>query len=110
MILGETLRASFCRGRGLVRSRLADHGLEIRFRRGGETITPAGARRARPVKELFREQGILPWHRDRVPLIYVADQLALIPGLCIDQHFAAKDGEAAWEISWPGLAKVTAPR
>ena len=108
VILGETLRASLSRGRGLARSRLADHGLEIRFRRGGETITPAGARRARPVKELFREQGILPWHRDRIPLIYVAHQLALIPGLCIDRHFSAKDGEAAWEISWSGLAKVAA--
>ena len=108
VILGETLRASFRGGRGLARSRLADQGLEIRFRRGGETITPVGARRARPVKALFREKGILPWHRDRVPLIYVADQLALIPGLCIDQHFAAKDGEAAWEISWSGLAKAVA--
>ena len=110
VILGETLRASLNRGRGLARSRLADDGLQIRFRRGGEKISPAGTGHARPVKALFREKGILPWHRDRVPLIYVDNKLALIPGLCVDKHFSAKDDEAAWDISWSGLARVMAPR
>lgn len=109
-ILGETLRASLNKGRGLARSRLADHGLQIRFRRGGEKISPAGAGHTKPVKELFREKGILPWHRDRVPLIYVDNKLALIPGLCVDKHFAAKDDEAAWDITWSGLPKARAPR
>ena len=109
-IMAETLTASLTRGRGLARSLIDNDSVEIRFRLGGETISPAGSSHTRTVKELFREKGILPWHRDRIPLIYSKNKLALIPGLCMDKHFFAGDDEAAWDITWSGLIKVMAPQ
>lgn len=46
--------------------------LEVRFRRGGETIQLPGVERRRDLAQLFQEAGLPPWERGRVPLLFDA--------------------------------------
>ncbi|HED35577.1 MAG TPA: tRNA lysidine(34) synthetase TilS [Gammaproteobacteria bacterium] len=68
--------------------------LSIRFRQGGERIQPAGRGGHHHLKTLFQEAGVPPWQRDRIPLLYVGDQLAAVVGYWLADEFAVK-GEGA---------------
>jgi tRNA(Ile)-lysidine synthase len=68
---------------------IAAAGLTLRARGGGESIRPAGDRHTRALKKLLNERGILPWLRDKVPLLYAGDRLAAVGDLWI--------AEEAWE-------------
>jgi tRNA(Ile)-lysidine synthase len=74
--------------------------LQIQFRRGGEELQPAGDAHHRKLKKLLQDAGVLPWWRDRVPLIYAADELVAVGDLWIAEEFAARDGEEALRIVW----------
>ena len=74
--------------------------IEIRFRRGGEQCRPAGFRHHRPLKTLFQEWAVPPWIRERIPLIYMDGQLAVIAGHAYCEPFAATPGEAAVIPCW----------
>jgi tRNA(Ile)-lysidine synthase len=50
----------------------------IRFRRGGEVMRMAGREGRHELKKLFQEWGVLPWRRDRVPLVYVEGELMAV--------------------------------
>lgn len=102
----ESLVASSSKGQGILKECIENQTVEIRYRQGGEKIRPENQSMTKSVKQLFQEKGVLPWHRDRIPLIYIDDQLALIPGICVDEKFCAKENEAAWDIRWSGLDKV----
>ena len=52
----------------------------VRFREGGETIE-IPKRGNISLKNLFQEQGIPPWIRPRLPLIYIGEKLVKIVGL-----------------------------
>jgi hypothetical protein len=49
---------------------------------------------------LIAREDRLPWWRDRVPLIYVGDQLVAVGDLWIAEEFAARDGADALRIVW----------
>lgn len=96
--LGELRLVSSASG-GLSAARLGD-ALEVRFRTGGESIRPAGDEHHRKLKKLLQAASILPWWRDRLPLIYAQGQLLAVGDLWIETEFAARDGEAAHAIVW----------
>src|SRR5690606_28309109 len=48
----------------------ARDGFDIRFRTGGERFKPAGDRHTRTLKHWLQQQGIVPWMRERIPLLY----------------------------------------
>lgn len=73
---------------------------QLRFRRGGERIRLAGGRHHRRLKNLFQERGILPWCRDRIPLLYIGGRLCAAPGIGISAELAAVAGEPAWQLRW----------
>lgn len=52
--------------------------LTIRFRRGGETICLKGRTGTHELKKLFQEWEVLPWQRDRVPLIFTNNTLTVV--------------------------------
>ena len=64
----------------------------VRFRRGGERCRPAGRGHVHSLKKLFQEWGVPPWRRDRVPLLYVGDELAQVVGYCTCEPFQAQTG------------------
>lgn len=81
----------------------ADNGLhvpkgatvEIRFRQGGEAFVWHG--QTKQLKKLMQEWGIAPWLRDRVPLLYINNQLAMVVGHAVsDDFFVSGD---AWAIN-----------
>jgi len=56
--------------------------LNVRYRRGGERLRPAGAMHARELRTLLQEAGIPPWRRARMPLIYAEDALLAVGDVC----------------------------
>ncbi len=76
--------------------------LQIRFRSGGESLRPAGDVHRRKLKKLLQSSAVLPWWRERLPLIYSDGRLAAVGDLWIAQEFAAEAGEPAARIVWQG--------
>lgn len=70
----------------------------IRFRKGGETLIPAGRQKKHCLKKLFQEWGVPPWLRDRVPLLYDKNGCIAVIGYCIAEGFAVGPGEEGWDI------------
>jgi tRNA(Ile)-lysidine synthase len=91
------LRASLTDGCGL-RTNLSD--ITIRFRQGGEVCQLPNRSNHHSLKNLLWEWNILPWERDRIPLIYVADKLAAIAGYFIADEFAASQNEQGYVFSF----------
>ena len=54
--------------------------LQVRFRQGGERIRPRGRGCEKDLKTLFQETGVMPWLRDRIPLLYKDDKLVCVWG------------------------------
>lgn len=62
--------------------------VQVRFRQGGELFYWHG--QSKQLKKLFQQWQIPPWQRDRVPLLYVNDELAAVIGLAISDHYSNK--------------------
>lgn len=78
----------------------AEANVSIRFRSGGERCKPAGRNGSNTLKKLFQEYGLEPWLRNRVPLVYVQDQLAAVGDLWVCDEFAAAEGEQGVVLQW----------
>lgn len=96
---GGSLVAEAVVGHGLSAARCRDNVLTVRFRRGGEHCRPMGGAHHRSLKNLLQEKGIPPWQRDRLPLIYIGEALACVVGVCVSEPFAAKAGDAAYDLT-----------
>ncbi|HEU4620026.1 MAG TPA: tRNA lysidine(34) synthetase TilS [Gammaproteobacteria bacterium] len=80
---------------------VVQEGLEVRFRRGGERFRPEGSAHHRKLKVWFQEQGIVPWMRDRVPLLYWRDRLVAVADLAVSADLpAAPPTERRWRVRW----------
>jgi tRNA(Ile)-lysidine synthase len=73
--------------------------VEVRARRGGERLSPAGRQGTRSVKQLLREAGLPPWSRHGYPLIFVDGRLAGVPGVAVDATFAEHSTDA-WHVAF----------
>jgi tRNA(Ile)-lysidine synthase len=96
--LGE-LRFVSCASGGLSAAKVGDQ-LEVRFRAGGESLQPVGDEHHRKLKKLLQAAAILPWWRDRLPLIYARGQLLAVGDLWIESEFVARVGEPALALVW----------
>ena len=72
--------------------------VEVRARRGGERMRPAGRHGSRSVKRLLQEAHVPPWLRFAYPLIYVDGRLAAVPGIAVDAAFA-ETSQDAWLLT-----------
>lgn len=78
-------------------------GLDVRFRTGGERLKPAFGDHHRKLKTLFQEHGIVPWMRQRIPLLYCADRLVAVGDLWISDEARARESDRpAWRVRWTG--------
>jgi len=78
----------------------------LRFRAGGESLRPHSDRPRKRLKDLCQESAIVPWMRDRLPLLYVDGRLAAVGDLWIDAGFAAPTGVIALKPVWTGRPPV----
>jgi tRNA(Ile)-lysidine synthase len=96
-------------GPGLAQSWI-EHGLTLQFRAGGERFQPRGRDHHHSLKDLFQEAGVVPWMRDRVPLIYRGEELAAIGDLWISAAAAdARADEPRWRVRWTQHPILRAP-
>lgn len=93
-------------GPGLDPEALQGSQLEVRFRQGGEKLSLVGREGTHGLRDLFQESGVLPWMRDRVPLVYVDGGLAAVGEFWIDQAFASKPGVESLHLTWKGAPRL----
>lgn len=74
-------------------------GLELRPRVGGEKILLPGQSHRKKLKKLLQEEGVVPWMRERLPLVYAGDELVAVADLFVAAGAEARPGTA---ISWHG--------
>ena len=55
--------------------------MQLRFRRGGERLKPAGSAHTRELRDLLQGAGIPPWQRARLPLVFRGAQLWAVADL-----------------------------
>ncbi len=76
-----------------------ERGLTVHYRRGGEQFRPAGQGHTKKLKKLLQESGIVPWMRERIPLLYAGEQLVAVADLWVAADAASEPGTA---IRWNG--------
>jgi tRNA(Ile)-lysidine synthase len=100
------IKAVSSKGNGIKKTMLSNNTVEIRYRQGGEQIRPAGRTETHELKKLFQDKGILPWLRDRIPLIYYEDELIAVADLWVASKYAATGTETAWQIIWQRIENI----
>lgn len=88
------------RGWGLRESLLAQGGLELRPRSGGERLRARPGGPSRALKQLCQEAGLPPWLRTRTPLLYLNGELAALPGVAVAAELAEEGG---WWPMWQAV-------
>jgi tRNA(Ile)-lysidine synthase len=78
-------------------------GLRVRYRHGGEEIQPAGHERTHKLKKLLQQEGIVPWMRERLPLLYAGDKLVAVADLWIAAECTDKAG---FGVAWRDHASL----
>ncbi|HEY0943056.1 MAG TPA: tRNA lysidine(34) synthetase TilS [Steroidobacter sp.] len=84
--------------------------LTVRFRAGGETLQPVGHRFHHKLKKLLQAADILPWWRERLPLVYAGKQLVAVGDLWIAAEFATEAGKPGLAVVWDERPAVVAHR
>ena len=107
---GETLeldgvgRISLQRSEGEGIWLAADEELRLGWRDGGERCRLAGHKRSKSLKKVLQEGEIPPWWRERVPLLYLQDELLAVGGIgpCHSSRWGeeGQDAEAPWDLVW----------
>lgn len=90
-------------GGGIARDRIGG-GLEVRFRGGGEKLRPHGRRETHRLKKLLQEEGIVPWMRAAIPLLYARGTLVAVADLWVDHSAWSESGLA---VRWQDRPRLT---
>ncbi len=83
-------------GRGLPKA-IAEEGLDVRYREGGERLRLHPEGRSRKLKTLLQEAGVVPWMRARIPLLYHETRLVAVADLWVEQDVQA---DAGYRVEW----------
>jgi tRNA(Ile)-lysidine synthase len=67
-------------------------GLSLRFRQGGEEFCPVGRHRTHKLKKLLQEDGVVPWMRQQIPLLYSGDILVAVGDLWVAAEVSQSNG------------------
>jgi tRNA(Ile)-lysidine synthase len=104
--LGQLHMVHAARG-GLALGRLPQQ-LSVGFRPAVETLLSTTGGQQRKLKKLLQKADVLPWWRDRVPLVTSEGVLLAIGDWWLSEEFAAAAGEAAVRVQWQGGPAVRA--
>jgi tRNA(Ile)-lysidine synthase len=72
----------------------------VRRREGGETLKPARTARTQTVQHLCQSQGVLPWMRDALPLVFVGEELIAVADLWVDARWCAAPDAPGLKVAW----------
>lgn len=90
-------------GAGLARDRVTEP-LAVRWRRGGERCRLANHVHRKKLKKLLQERRVPPWARGRIPLVYIADEIAAVGSYWYCDPFVAGPDQAGIEIKLSALS------
>ena len=94
-----SLETDFSNGSGISLDKCSEN-LQIKFRKGGEKISLGTKKTPKTLKDFFNEKKILPWTRDKIPLIYDDQHLICIGDFWINDDFIANKKERSFVIQW----------
>jgi tRNA(Ile)-lysidine synthase len=77
--------------------KLLERGLELRYRQGGEKLRLVDQSHTKTLKNLLQEKSIVPWMRNRIPLVFAGDELVAVADLWLAADAASTPGVA---IHW----------
>jgi len=66
--------------------------VDVRFRQGGEQMALPNRQGHHTLKNLFQEWQVPTWQRDRIPLLYVDNELTVVVGYAVAEKFIAPEG------------------
>lgn len=95
-------------GQGLSLAALQQRKVVIRPRRGSESIQLDASRPRQSLRNLLPQQGVPPWQRELLPLLYCGIDLVCVPGLLIAANYSAKENEEGVLVSWQYWTKMQA--
>jgi tRNA(Ile)-lysidine synthase len=76
--------------------------LTVRRRGGGESLKPGSRAKTQSVQHLCQSQGVLPWLRDALPLVFAGDALIAVADLWLDARWCVAWGEPGLGVAWEG--------
>ena len=100
---GYVLKCVESIGDGLSRERIGKGAITVRLRQGGETCCLPGRSHHHKLKKLLQEAGVPPWQRQRLPLIFVDEDLAAVADRWVCAPYAARPDEPGLQVA---LAKA----
>jgi tRNA(Ile)-lysidine synthase len=74
----------------------------VRRRGGGEILKTGVKARSQSVQHLCQSQGVLPWMRGALPLVFAGDALIAVADLWMDARWRAAPFEAGFAVVWEG--------
>jgi tRNA(Ile)-lysidine synthase len=74
----------------------------VRRRGGGEALKPGAKAKTRSVQHLCQSQGVLPWMRDALPLVFADETLIAVADLWSDARWCVAEGEQGFAVVWDG--------
>lgn len=80
-----------------IRPETAEKGLTVQPRVGGERLKVAAGGRSQSLKNLLQAEGVLPWMRDRLPLLKLDDDVVAVANLWINSKYA---GDRGYRVVW----------
>jgi tRNA(Ile)-lysidine synthase len=83
---------------------IAAGGLVVRYRQGGEALRPVSGGPTKKLKGLLQDAAVLPWMRDRVPLLYSDERLVAVADLWVAAECARDPGLT---VTWTGKPPIT---
>jgi tRNA(Ile)-lysidine synthase len=72
----------------------------VRRREGGETLKPGRSAKTQTVQHLCQSQGVLPWMRDALPLVFAGDELIAVADLWLEARWCAAPDAPGLKITW----------
>ena len=77
----------------------AEAGFRVARRSGGERFRPGPGQPSKALKKWLQEEGVVPWMRESIPLLYCGDELVAIGDLWQGVDADVRPGEG-WRVSW----------
>ena len=97
---GQQLKFKKVKGRGISLEKMKNKKLMISDRKGGEFFKPDSKRPTKKVKQFLQESNLPPWEREKLPLIFVDNDLVFLPNFGVDINWQTKPKEDGLVLTW----------